>query len=102
MVSIRLSDLAKILGMLPPKPVEIDGKLMHYIDPKASERLHQIRDALEAAVASNKGTWNESNQYLIDGTVAGEVRGNNEWYAAYRLLTELEAAGFVQGLWSKV
>lgn len=48
--TIRVTDLVNLFSMLPPKPVEMNGVPMFYQDPKAAQRLHQIRDYLEAAL----------------------------------------------------
>jgi hypothetical protein len=50
--TVRVADLAAILSLLPPKPVEKDGTLFFFQDPQAATRLHQIREAFETMLAT--------------------------------------------------
>ncbi len=45
---VPLKNLAAMLSLLPPKPVEVNGSTFAYQDPNAAERLNELRAVFDA------------------------------------------------------
>lgn len=50
---VPLANLTALLALLPPKPVEVDGKTFAYHDPNAAERLLEIRDVFDTLLSAS-------------------------------------------------
>lgn len=50
---VPLKNLTALHALLPPSPVEVDGKTFAYHDPKAAERLIELRSVFDALLAAS-------------------------------------------------
>lgn len=50
---VPIKNLVAMLALLPPAPVDVNGKQFAYHDPKAAERLLELRSVFDALIAAS-------------------------------------------------
>lgn len=103
---VRISDLGRILGMLPPRPLKKDDQEFYYAPPEPVKLLHQIAEAFEKMLADKPQPTTQPNAEVDVKRVKGVLSGamwnyweNNEFHPdSYAdMLTEaLASAGLLR------